>query len=156
MEDTTHDAIAYKAVELSGTTGTTTTVVSTGFSKSTILIIIGVIFLIVAGYIYFAGLTPSYTKETEKEIKQQNQILDKRIDSLANKTDSNNIRINNLEQTQVVMVNGIAANNDQIVATNKKLLQIQKSYAKQINAARVYTVRDIDSFFANRYQLIKK
>jgi uncharacterized membrane protein len=86
-----------------------------------------------------------------KQVKQENQKLELKIDSLnKNQLELNN-KIIQLENSQTVYYHQIDSNNMLIKNNISEMNKIKKLYNEKISSVDSYNTHDLDSFFTNRY-----
>ena len=86
-----------------------------------------------------------------KDNKQEQKIIQSKVDSLYKKQDSLAIKIENLEKGNILFYEIISRNNELMEANNQKLEKLRRLYNEKINSVDRYTVTDLDSFFRAKY-----
>jgi len=108
-------------------------------------ILIGGLFFLI--YLVYVSRTPTIVKQTTND----NEKIQKRIDSISEYNKSLTTQITSLEINQADLNNFISHNNELIQENNNQLIKLKQLYNAKINSIDSYNVNQLDSFFAKRY-----
>lgn len=96
----------------------------------------------------FVGINPSYFKEAKKQVEENKE----KVDSILSSQKFIEERMFQLEKGQIIFQEAITKNNSLITETNKQIDNLKRIYNEKIKSVNNYSIRDLDSFFANRYK----
>lgn len=111
-----------------------------------------VLFLIILLCAFIAGYYYNGKKQTQTTTINPADMLQDKIDSLYHIQDSLFKKINQIDSNQEYYIDLIDKNNELIFKNNHELTKIKNSYDEKVHNANNYSIKQLDSFFTNRYK----